>query len=144
MKRLTLSLLILCLGSPIMQAQNWPQFRGPSASGVVEGQTAAVTWNAEKSENLRWKTKLPGLAHSSPVVWGNKVFVTTAVTTAAKDETRYGLFGDVAPVKDDQNTSGRFMRWTSRRGGFFGNESLTKDCRRSSATPNPRTRIQPR
>lgn len=101
MKRLTFSLLVLCLGCSIARAQNWNQFRGPGASGVAEGHIAPVIWNAEKSENLRWKTKLPGLAHSSPVVWGNKIFVTTAVTTATKDETRYGLYGDVAPVKDD-------------------------------------------
>jgi outer membrane protein assembly factor BamB len=93
--------LILCFALSVAQAQNWPQFRGPGASGVVEGQAAAVNWNAEKSENLRWKAKLPGLAHSSPVVWGDKVFVTAAVTTATKDETRYGLYGDVEPVKDD-------------------------------------------
>jgi outer membrane protein assembly factor BamB len=101
MKRTIFSLFCLVIGFSLAQAQNWPQFRGPSASGVVEGQTAAVKWNAEKSENLLWKTKLPGLAHSSPVVWGNTVFVTTAVTTATKDETRFGLYGDVAPVKDD-------------------------------------------
>jgi outer membrane protein assembly factor BamB len=101
MKRTIFSLFCLGIGFSLAQAQNWPQFRGPSASGVVEGQTAAVKWNAEKSENLLWKTKLPGLAHSSPVVWGNIVFVTTAVTTATKDETRFGLYGDVAPVKDD-------------------------------------------
>lgn len=93
---------ILCLG--IFQtalAQNWPQFRGPSATGVVEGHVAATTWNVEKAQNVRWKIEIPGLAHSSPVVWGNKVFVTTAVTSGAKDETRFGLFGDVAPVKND-------------------------------------------
>ena len=85
----------------VARAQNWPQFRGPGASGVVEGRTAAVNWDASKSVNTRWKTAIPGLAHSSPVVWGNKIFVTTAITSAAKDETRFGLFGDVAPVKDD-------------------------------------------
>ncbi|HEV7396886.1 MAG TPA: PQQ-binding-like beta-propeller repeat protein [Pyrinomonadaceae bacterium] len=93
---------ILCLG--IFQtaiAQNWPQFRGPSATGVVEGHAAATNWNVEKAQNVRWKVEIPGLAHSSPVVWGNKVFVTTAVTSGAKDETRFGLFGDVAPVKND-------------------------------------------
>ena len=47
------------------------------------------------------RLKIPGLAHSSPVVWGDKVFVSTAVTSGAKDETKYGLYGDVAPVKDD-------------------------------------------
>ena len=95
-------LTVLCLiGTQVVQAQNWPQFRGPAATGVVEGRPAATTWNVEKGQNVRWKTEIPGLAHSSPVVWGNKVFITTAVTSGAKDETRYGLFGDVAPVKDD-------------------------------------------
>src|SRR6267143_5686717 len=98
---ITLCLLVVIAAASAAKAQNWPQFRGPGASGVVEGQTAAVTFDAEKSVNTRWKTAIPGLAHSSPVVWGNKVFITTAVTSAAKDETRYGLFGDVAPVKDD-------------------------------------------
>ncbi len=101
MKRLAFSLLCLILVSIAAHAQNWPQFRGPSATGVVEGPPAAVTWNAEKSLNTRWKTAIPGLGHSSPVVWGNKIFVTTAVTSGPKDETRYGLYGDVAPVKDD-------------------------------------------
>lgn len=101
MKKLTLSLAFVVALVTVAQAQNWPQFRGPGAAGVVEGSPAAVSWDAQKAVNTRWKTKIPGLAHSSPVVWGNKVFITTAVTSAAKDETRYGLYGDVAPVKDD-------------------------------------------
>src|SRR6185503_2211337 len=101
MKRLTLSLLVLSAAFTIAHAQNWPQFRGPGATGVNEGLAKPVKWDASKSENVRWKVKIPGLAHSSPVVWGDKVFVSTAVTSAAKDETRYGAYGDVAPVKDD-------------------------------------------
>lgn len=101
MKTLSLSTLFLCLIVVDVQGQNWPQFRGPGATGVVEGGTSAVKWDAPKSENTLWKTAIPGLGHSSPVVWGNKVFITTAVTTGAKDETRFGLYGDVAPVKDD-------------------------------------------
>lgn len=101
MKKLTLSLVFITALVTVAQAQNWPQFRGPGAAGVVEGSSAAVKWDAQKAVNTRWKTKIPGLAHSSPVVWGNTVFITTAVTSAAKDETRYGLYGDVAPVKDD-------------------------------------------
>ena len=101
MKRLSLSLVALFICAAGVNAQNWPQFRGPSATGVVEGLPAAVAWDAEKSVNIKWKTEIPGLAHSSPVVWGDTVFVSTAVTSGAKDETRYGLYGDVAPVKDD-------------------------------------------
>src|SRR5262249_39845635 len=92
------------------------QFRGPGASGVVEGQAAAQTWNAEKAENLVWKTKVPGLAHSSPVIWGNMVFVTTAVTSGPKDETRYGLFGDVTPVKDDPKHTWKVYALDKRTG----------------------------
>ncbi len=101
MKRIALSCFLLCLLAATAAAQNWPQFRGPRAGGVVEGGTAAVNWNVEKAQNVRWKTEIPGLGHSSPVVWGNTIFVTTAVTSGPKDETRFGLYGDVAPVKDD-------------------------------------------
>ncbi|HEY5884853.1 MAG TPA: PQQ-binding-like beta-propeller repeat protein [Pyrinomonadaceae bacterium] len=100
MRRLVPSLLLLCFLATTGYAQNWPQFRGPSATGVVEGGTAAVTFDANKTVNTVWKTAIPGLGHSSPVVWGDKVFISTAVSTA-KDETRFGLYGDVAPVKDD-------------------------------------------
>ncbi|MDX6611862.1 MAG: hypothetical protein QOD75_1048 [Blastocatellia bacterium] len=98
---ITFSIVLSGAAATAATAQNWPQFRGPGASGVVEGGTAAIKWDAQKSLNTRWKVTIPGLAHSSPVVWGNKIFVTTAVSSAAKDETRYGLYGDVAPVKDD-------------------------------------------
>jgi outer membrane protein assembly factor BamB len=101
MNRLLLSFVCLCIFSIGAFAQDWPQFRGPRATGVVEGQAAAVAWDAGKSVNTRWKTEIPGLAHSSPVVWGDKVFISTAVTSGAKDETRFGLYGDVKPVKDD-------------------------------------------
>lgn len=116
MKRISLSLLFLVILAAVAQAQNWPQFRGPGASGVVEGQPAAVNWNTEKSVNVRWKTAVPGLAHSSPVVWGNKVFVTSAVTSAAKNETRFGLYGDVAPVKDEPKHTWKVYALDKRTG----------------------------
>ncbi len=116
MKRITVSLICLFVFSLNASAQNWPQFRGPGASGVVEGQPAAVSWDAPKSVNTVWKTPIPGLAHSSPVIWGNKVFVTTAVTSGAKDETRYGLYGDVAPVKDDPKHTWKIYALDKRTG----------------------------
>src|SRR5215213_4950799 len=100
MKRLILAFILLAVGITTARAQNWPQFRGPGATGVTEGSTKPVKWDASKSLNVRWKTAIPGLSHSSPVIWGNKVFVTTAVNSV-KDETRFGLYGDVEPVKDD-------------------------------------------
>lgn len=116
MRRTTFFLLFLSLCGSSTHAQNWPQFRGPGATGVVEGQISAITWNAEKAENLVWKMKIPGLAHSSPVIWGNTVFVSTAVTSAVKDETRYGLYGDVAPVKDDPKHTWKVYALDKRTG----------------------------
>jgi outer membrane protein assembly factor BamB len=100
-KRFLLSALLISLSASALQAQNWPQFRGPGATGVVEGTGRPTTWDVAKSQNVRWKTAIPGLSHASPIVWGNKIFVVTAVNSSTKDETRFGLYGDVAPVKDD-------------------------------------------
>jgi outer membrane protein assembly factor BamB len=63
-------------------AQNWPQFRGPAASGVAEGHAAPVKWDAPKAENVLWKTPIPGLSHASPVVWNDRIFVITAISAA--------------------------------------------------------------
>jgi outer membrane protein assembly factor BamB len=116
MKRLALSIFCLCLAASAAPAQNWPQFRGVSATGVAEGRPAPVRWDATKSAGVVWKTPVPGLGHSSPVVWGDKVFVTTAVSSAAKDETRYGLYGDVEPVKDDPKHTWKLYALDKRTG----------------------------
>ena len=74
-----LSLLILFF-STTSYAQNWPSFRGPNASGVAEGSNPPTTWDVDKAENVIWKTPVPGLSHASPVVWGNHIFVITAIS----------------------------------------------------------------
>lgn len=76
-KLLSFCLLLVC--AQVSSAQNWPQFRGVQASGVAEGRKTPVTWDAAKSQNVVWKTAIPGLSHASPVVWGERVFVVTAV-----------------------------------------------------------------
>jgi outer membrane protein assembly factor BamB len=59
-------------------AENWPQFRGPGASGLPSEHRLPTRWGPD--QNIAWKVKLPGVAWSQPVVWGNRIFVTTAVT----------------------------------------------------------------
>jgi outer membrane protein assembly factor BamB len=59
---------------------NWPYWRGPAADGMAVGD-APLTWST--TQNVRWKTDIPGLGNSSPVVWGDFVFVTTAIKTGA-------------------------------------------------------------
>jgi len=60
-------------------AQRWPSFRGPDASGVETGGQPPLTWDVTAGTNVAWKTPIPGLGHSSPVVWGDRIFVTSAV-----------------------------------------------------------------
>ena len=70
------------LGQVVDPLAQWGQWRGPLATGVALKAKPPLEWSEMK--NIRWKTKLPGLGHSSPVVWGNLVFVTTADLTGAK------------------------------------------------------------
>src|SRR5262245_52983401 len=82
MKRL---LILLFLLSPTtINAQNWPSFRGPNASGVARDANLPVTWNVEKSQNVLWRTAIPGLSHASPIVWGNRIYLITAISSDAK------------------------------------------------------------
>jgi outer membrane protein assembly factor BamB len=67
-------------------AQNWPRFRGPAGSGVADSLPIRTVWDATTGQGVLWKAALPGVGHSSPVVWGNRVFVTTAITSAAKSQ----------------------------------------------------------
>ena len=79
---------------PNTQSGSWPSFRGPQASGVAERQNLPDRWDGKTGENILWRTPIPGLAHSSPVVWGERIFVTSAVSSDPKATFRPGLYGD--------------------------------------------------
>jgi outer membrane protein assembly factor BamB len=78
----------------------WPAFRGDNASGIGDGQGAVTEWSVADGKNVRWKTPIPGISNASPIVWGNRVFVVTAISSAGDKTFRTGLYGDVAPVSD--------------------------------------------
>ncbi len=89
------------LNGSVAPDTNWPSFRGANAVGVAEGFPTPTTWNVEEKKNVRWKTSIPGMAHASPIIWGDTVYVTTAISGAAKDELKVGLYGDIESVNDD-------------------------------------------
>ena len=70
----TVVTLAVLAGSANPLAQNWPQFRGPSGQGLSEETSLPVSWS--DSDNVYWRTELPGPGHSSPVVWGDRIYVT--------------------------------------------------------------------
>ncbi len=91
--------LVACL-SFLNAGTDWPSFRGAFASGVSEGHPLPTQWDIDAGEGLRWRTEIPGLGHSSPVIVGDRIFVTTA--EAEKEAIlKIGLYGSGDPVADE-------------------------------------------
>ena len=80
--------------------RNWPAFRGDGASGNGDGQRAVTEWDVASGKNIKWKTPIPGIANSSPVIWGDRMFAVTAISKAGDNTFKTGLYGDVKPVDD--------------------------------------------
>jgi outer membrane protein assembly factor BamB len=96
----------------------WPGFRGEGAAGTGDGQGAPLKWNVATGENIRFKTRVPGLALSSPIIFGNRIFVTTAVGSAGNDTIRTGLYGDPDSVDDLSEHSYRLLALDTKTGAI--------------------------
>ena len=89
---------------PVARGREWPSFRGPGGSGILDGAHPPTVWDVEKGINVQWRTPIPGFSHSSPIVWGDRVFVTTAIPAIdAAVAFRYG--GDASSRVDPANFS---------------------------------------
>ena len=140
-------LLAVCFLMPqAFAGQSWPSFRGPLASGVAEGHPVPVKWDAERSENIRWKTYIPGLGHSSPVVWGNRIFITTAVQDKGQSSLKVGMYGDVRSAKEENvfswhilcidREAGKIL-WNRR--SYMGKPKVKRHPKSSHANSTPCT-----
>ena len=91
--------------------------RGPSGSGLGNGTHPPVAWDAAKGTNILWTTEIPGLANSSPVVWGDRVFLTSVVSKGETEAPKKGLyFGGERPVwrAISRSMSPRSTSWPPR------------------------------
>ncbi len=70
-------LLVCCFATSLIAQVNWPQWRGPLGTGVAPKADPPIHWS--ENDNLRWRIEIPGLGHSSPVVWGDTIFITSAI-----------------------------------------------------------------
>jgi outer membrane protein assembly factor BamB len=96
-----LGALVSSVGGQKAPAQtNWPSFRGLEAAGVADGFPLPSEWDGPTSKNILWKTPIAGLGHSSPIIWGNRLFVSTAISGVEKPEMKVGLYGDIGSVQD--------------------------------------------
>jgi len=116
------SLLALSLTTTLLQADNWPQFRGPSAQGVSSEKNPPTSWST--TENIAWRTEIPGESWSSPIIWNNHVFLTTTT---------------------DSGESCRVLAINRKTGAILWNKEVfkqvprRKEGRNSYATPTPAT-----
>lgn len=101
-----LSLFLLAATASALPAQddgdaNWPGFRGAFARGVAEGLPTATEWDVAQGINVEWKVAIPGLAYSSPIIWGDRIFLTTAVKLSGASQVKVGLYGSPIPTPDE-------------------------------------------
>lgn len=88
----TLAILggLVVFGSQVLGQTEWPQFRGAGSLGVATDSRIPENWSA--TENVLWKTDIAGRGWSSPVVWGNRIFLTTVINTGEQEEAKKGLY----------------------------------------------------
>jgi outer membrane protein assembly factor BamB len=118
-------------------AANWPQFRGPQAGGVDASAAVPARWDVEKGENIRWRATIPGLAHSSPVIWGDRIYVTSAVRPG-KADLKVGLYGDIASANDQEPHQWRLLALDRTTGNVvwdkLGHEAMPRVKRHTKAS----------
>ena len=119
-------------------AADWPQYRGPGGRGIDDSQALPTHWNVETGENIRWQTPLPGLAHASPIVWGDRVYVATAVK-AGKADLKVGLYGDITPLEEKEVHQWRLLAMDKETGKIvwntLGHEGVPRAVRHPKASP---------
>ena len=81
--------------------RDWPQFRGIAANGIAEGFALPAEWNVAARTNIKWATDIPGLGLSSPIVWGDDVFLSTSISGDKNANLKIGAYGAINPVQDD-------------------------------------------
>jgi outer membrane protein assembly factor BamB len=122
LKRIVIIIPPLLAFAAVAHAENWPQFRGPTGQGISSETALPLAWSSDK--NVAWKTEIPGESWSSPIVWENRVFLTTAT---------------------DDGQSCRVLSLDAKSGQVLWNKEVfrqvprRKEGRNTYATPTPAT-----
>ena len=136
---------VLLFSSIAAFGQEWPSFRGPGARGVADGQGLPADWDVKSGRNVRWKAAVPGVGHSSPVVWGDRIFLTTAVP-AEPGALVLGDKGGIDLAADKPPISWRLVCLDARDGKLVwereahaGTARAARHVKSSQANPTPVT-----
>jgi outer membrane protein assembly factor BamB len=123
---LLLSLVIPSLKGQSDQKQQWPAYRGYMSSGVLDNADLPETFDLQNLVNILWKTEIPGLGLSSPVIWDNKLFITTAVSAKDKEGYKPGIYGDIEPVNDSSEHEWKILCYNKTNGRLIWERTCCK------------------
>lgn len=90
----------ICQSQQPDPARQWPMYRGPFASGVMDNASVPESFDLATGKNVKWTLNIPGLGQSSPAIWGDRLYITTAISSADDTGFKPGVFGDIASVND--------------------------------------------
>lgn len=122
-------LLLALLGTALGDGNggpNWPSFRGTYAAGIADGMDLPESWDAGTGQGIRFKVEIPGLAHSSPVIWGDRLFLTTAVSSEAGASFKPGLYGSGEASADQSVQEWQILCLDKRNGKILWKETAAK------------------
>jgi outer membrane protein assembly factor BamB len=133
-----------------LDSKNWPAFRGAMSRGVMNGQGLPDEWAAKDDKNIRWKTPVDGLGLSCPIVWGDSVYISTAVAIDEKkpdgSQLRTGLYGDVNSVTDEREYKFQLLCMSLSTGDVLwkrdchtAKPKVKRHAKSSHANPTPAT-----
>ena len=123
-----LILTLFQLPAPV-QAENWPQWRGPSSNAISDAADLPIQWNT--TENIKWKAPLAGLGASSPIVWEDRIFVTSQKGRIPLQQGMYPLL-----ARDDQDLASRENPIGGRGGNSEnGQPGFSPNCTKSTILP---------
>ncbi|MBO0799002.1 MAG: pyrrolo-quinoline quinone, partial [Blastocatellia bacterium] len=129
-RKLTLGLIIVILTSvatiSFVSAENWPQWRGPLLNGISNEKNLPVKWSTE--ENITWKHELPSWSGSTPIVWGDYIFLNTSGST----QSRHSVAGDLNLLCLNRNNGG--LLWKKP----LGNGDVVRQ-KQNMSSPSPVT-----
>jgi outer membrane protein assembly factor BamB len=117
------------------QARNWPAFRGAGAAGMGDGQGAVVEWDVTTGKNILWKTPIPGLANSSPIVWGNRIYITTAISSAGDTTFLAGISGNIRSHEDVSEHTFKLYALDATNGSIAWEREVHKGVPRTKRHP---------
>ncbi|HYP07414.1 MAG TPA: PQQ-binding-like beta-propeller repeat protein [Bryobacteraceae bacterium] len=120
------SVVTLALACATLCAENWPGFRGAGARGIADGTNLPTSWDAESGKNIAWKTAIPGLGLSSPVVWENTIYLTTAVSSNPEMVFESKLKGERDDRQDKAEQEFRVIALDKRTGRILWNQLAHK------------------